>query len=258
MDLSPAHENELIDQVLRDTVRVDPTQLRPMLRLAALGLVNSAWRNTCVEDWHAEGRLHDGDMLRINAQMNWRLDLLLWRWRAQMGISSNAPASCLDDISFYDLRWLGGRIYQWIVNPSRRLPTGACVRDVAGEDLPKLGHDADQALTAFVYRAEDRPTGFAFRWAAGHGGLACGHWWGHPGWPSLVDRFIHALDDPSNQQCGDSGEFRTRLPAEPAAIQDRNSLRRILLRQPWALDFASAQWIVAAGIGYLRHREHLP
>jgi len=74
--LSPQREDELIVQILRDQVGIDPRSLRPILRLAALGLVNSAWRNTDVENWHAEGRLHDGDMLRVNSHMSWRLDQL--------------------------------------------------------------------------------------------------------------------------------------------------------------------------------------
>ncbi len=215
MELSPQREDELVVQILRDQVGIDPRSLRPILRLTALGLVNSAWRNTRVEDWHAEGRLHDGDMLRISSHMSWRLDQLLCRWRTQMGIAPDAPAHSLDEISFDDFRWLGGRIYH-------------------------------------------RGVGFAFRRAAAHGGLACRHWWGHPAWPELVDRFIRALDDPGDPHWGDNGEFRGRLRAEPAAVQDRNSLRRALLQQPWALDFGSAQWIVAAGIGYLRHRSSRP
>ncbi len=70
-------------------------------------------------------------MLRISSHMSWRLDQLLWRWRTQMGIAPDAPAHSLDEKSFDDFRWLGGRIYQWIVNPGRRLPTGVTVRDVA-------------------------------------------------------------------------------------------------------------------------------
>jgi hypothetical protein len=131
MELSPQREDELVVQILRDQVGIDPRSLRPILRLTALGLVNSAWRNTRVEDWHAEGLLHDGDMLRISSHMSWRLDQLLWRWRTQTGIAPDAPAHSLDEISFDDFRWLGGRIYQWIVNPSRRLPTGVTLRDVA-------------------------------------------------------------------------------------------------------------------------------
>jgi hypothetical protein len=254
MELSPQREDELVVQILRDQVGIEPRSLRPVLRLTALGLVNSAWRNTHVENWHAEGRLHDGDMLRISSHMSWRLDQLLWRWRIQMGIAPDAPAHSLDEIGFDDFRWLGGRIYQWIVNPGRRLPTGMTLLDLARENLPRLENDADEALTGFVYQAEGRGAGFAFRRAAAHGGLACRHWWGHPAWPELVDRFIRALDYPGDPHWGDNGEFRVRLRAEPATVQDRNSLRRMLLQQPWALDFSSAQWIVAAGIGHLRQR----
>lgn len=68
-----------------------------------------------------------------------------------------------------------------------------------------------------------------------------------------MDRFILALDDPGDPHWGADGEFRVRLRAEPAAVQDRNSLRRTLLQQPWTLHSSSAQWIVAAGIGSLRN-----
>ena len=60
--LSPADEEELSRTILRDQVGVDPRHLTPVLELAALGLINSAWRNSAVENWHAQGRLHDGDM----------------------------------------------------------------------------------------------------------------------------------------------------------------------------------------------------
>jgi hypothetical protein len=60
MELSPQREDELVVQILRDRVGIDPQSLRPILRLAALGLVNSPWRNTHVEDWHAEGRIDCG------------------------------------------------------------------------------------------------------------------------------------------------------------------------------------------------------
>ena len=67
LPLSPADEEELSRAILRDQVGVDPRHLTPVLELAALGLINAAWRNTAVENWHAQGRLHDGDMLRINS-----------------------------------------------------------------------------------------------------------------------------------------------------------------------------------------------
>jgi len=240
VELSPEREDELLVQILRDQVRVNPRRLRGILELTALGLVNSAWRNTAVENWHAEGRLHDGDMLRTNSEMSWRVRQLIWRWRSQMGLAPDALAESLDAIDFEDFRWLGSRIYQWIVNPHRRLSTGALLRDVAQEDLADLENDADRALTAFVYQGEDRGIQFAFRRTAAHGGLACRHWWGHPAWPDLVGRFFRALDDPDDSHWGPDGQFRTRLRAEPAMVQDRDGLRRTLLRQPWNLDADSA------------------
>jgi hypothetical protein len=43
--------------MLRERADIDPSRLGPVIDPAALGLVNSAWRNTCVEDWDAEGRM---------------------------------------------------------------------------------------------------------------------------------------------------------------------------------------------------------
>lgn len=54
-DLTPEREEQLICQLLRDKGGIDPDVAAPVIDLAAIGLVNSAWRNTCVEDWHAGG-----------------------------------------------------------------------------------------------------------------------------------------------------------------------------------------------------------
>lgn len=96
MPLNPADEEELSRTILRDQVGIDPRQLTPILELAAIGLINSAWRNTAVENWHAQGRLHDGDMLRINSHSTWRLRQLLFRWRAEMGFTPDSPANVLN------------------------------------------------------------------------------------------------------------------------------------------------------------------
>ena len=57
-----------------------------MLDLAAIGLVNGARRNTCVESWHVEGRLRDGDMLRVNSPTTWRVRQLVRRWMREIGL----------------------------------------------------------------------------------------------------------------------------------------------------------------------------
>ena len=60
-ELSAEQEEHLVYVMLREQGGIDPGRLGPVIDLAALGLVNAAWRNTCVEDWHAGGRMHDGD-----------------------------------------------------------------------------------------------------------------------------------------------------------------------------------------------------
>ncbi|WP_322751926.1 MULTISPECIES: hypothetical protein [unclassified Frankia] len=64
-------EQALVRAMLQYQVRIDPDDPGSVLDLAALGFVNSAWRNSPLEDWHSEGRLDDGDMLRINAHTSW-------------------------------------------------------------------------------------------------------------------------------------------------------------------------------------------
>jgi GTPase SAR1 family protein len=51
---------------------------------------------------------------------------------------------------------------------------------------------------------------------------------------------------------GPGGEYRARLPAEPAEVADRTRLRRLLLSRPWELSTDTAQWLVRADIRHAR------
>src|SRR6266511_6323170 len=55
-----------IPAFLRQEIGVDPNDAAVILNLAAIGITNGAWHNSQVEDWHGEGRIHDGGMLRTN------------------------------------------------------------------------------------------------------------------------------------------------------------------------------------------------
>jgi hypothetical protein len=79
-------------------------------------------------------------------------------------------------------------------------------------------------------RLPARPNGerprYALWRAATHGGLACRHWWGTPGWPLLVETFVAVLDDPDHDHWGPGGAWRDGLVPEPAQVADRTELRR--------------------------------
>lgn len=250
-DLTPEEEEQLTDELLRDRAGIDPGKVGPLVDLASIGLVNGAWRNTCVENWHAEGRLHDGDMLRVNSHTTWRVRQLLRRWMRETGLNAETPSPELDAITAEDVWRLTGRLYQWLTNPARKLPTGITLAQLAGDGLAEYEDCADLRLGAFGAQAEDRGTRFGFARAASHGGLACQHWWGHhPRWPAQVQRFTEALDDPADKHWTLGGKHRPS--AEPAEIADRPRLRRLLLARPWELSTDSAEWIIDAGIKYIK------
>lgn len=197
-DLSPEREEQLIEDLLRERAKIDPGKVGPVVDLAALGLVNGAWRNTCVENWHAEGRLSDGDMLRVNSHTTWRVRQLMRRWMRETGLEAESQISALDTLAMENTWWLARRLYRWLVNPARRLPTGVTLLQFAGDGLLEYQGDAEDCLIAFGAQAENRGTRFGFARTAEHGGLACSHWWGHPHWPALVDRFMTALGNPAD------------------------------------------------------------
>jgi hypothetical protein len=66
-NLRPEREEQFLTELLRERGGIDPGVAGSVLELTAIGLVNWAWRNTCVENWHVDGRLRDEDMLRINS-----------------------------------------------------------------------------------------------------------------------------------------------------------------------------------------------
>ena len=251
-DLPPEREEQLITELLRDRGGIDPGMLGPVLDLAAIGLVNGAWRNTCVESWHVEGRMRDGDMLRVNSHTTWRVRQLVRRWMREIGLEAADPTSALEGTAANDVWWLVRRLYQWLVNPSRELPTGVTLAQLAGDGLPEYEADADDSLSAFGAQAEDHGVRFGFVRTAAHGALACSHWWGHPHWPIRVERFMKALDNPADGHWGSGGEHRAGLSAEPPDVGDRTRLRRLLLSRPWDLSTDAAQWLVRAGIRYAR------
>lgn len=251
-DMAPEREEQFLAALLRERVGIDPRKVGPVVDLAAIGLVNGAWRNTCVENWHAEGRIYDGDMLRVNSHTTWRVRQLMHRWLRETGLNAAAPVSELDGMMADYVWWLARRLYQWLVNPARKLPTGMTLAQLAGDGLAEYEDDANERLSAFGAQAEERGALIGFARTAAHGGMACSHWWGHPRWPTQVDRFMKALGDPADDHWGPAGKYRAELPAEPVDVADRARLRHLLLSQPWDLSTDAAQWLVDAGIRYVK------
>lgn len=194
--MTPEAEEAMVGRMLRHQVGIDPDRLDQVLDLAAVGIVNSTWRNSPVEDWHAgTGPLDDGDMLRINAYTTWRVRRICRRWRADVGLRRDSDADILDELHADDLDWLAVRIFRWMTDPKRRLPIGVTLGELAGAGLSELVDHVDLTLGSMATTAERYGVRHALWKAAAHGGLACRHWWGTPTWPATVFAFLAALDD---------------------------------------------------------------
>jgi hypothetical protein len=171
-------------------------------------------------------------MLRINAHTTWRVREILRRWRAEHQVQAAAPIAALERLGPSAFDWLAVRLFQWLVRPNRRLSIGVTLADVAGDDFAQFEDHADLTLGGFAAGVERRGPRHALWRAAAHGGQACQHWWGTPGWPRLVARLLEALDDPDHPHWGEGAKWRGDLWPEPTQVADRGGLRRTLLQLP--------------------------
>jgi hypothetical protein len=175
--------------VLREQIGVDPSSPFVVQNLAAIGITNGTWRNSPLEDWHGEGRIHDGGMLRVNvATTKLVRDVLtdhLGEIVGDEGVALTAIGDLVDlEANFSDELFVS--IFEWLADPVRVLPDGRTLRQLAGEDLNELVDHMDRTLGGIAASAERRGLDFALLRAAAHGGLACSHWWGTPWWPDIV------------------------------------------------------------------------
>ncbi|HEX5596433.1 MAG TPA: hypothetical protein VFX61_10505 [Micromonosporaceae bacterium] len=231
---------------------VDPDRLGAVLDVAAVGIVNSAWRNSVVENWHAgRGPLSDADMLVINSHSTWRVRQLAHRWRRDLGLRYDTPAIAIDD-SAGDFDWLGSRLYAWFASPHRKLPTGQVLGGLAGDDLAEYAQHAAGVLGGLLAQADTLGVAGSLWRAALHGGLACRHWWDTPTWPQLVNDCVGAAFDGDHEYWSRYGHQLRDLPAAPVQIATPEAMRSILLRRPWTLQAASADWLIRLGIGFFQ------
>jgi hypothetical protein len=243
-----------IPVLLRQEVGVDPNDAGVILNLAAIGITNGAWRNSQVEDWHGDGRIYDGGMLRTNVATT----------KLVRGVVDDYLGEVFDDegnilFTTEDLADLEGDlsdelfldIFERLSDPERVLPDGRTLRRLAGKDLDGLVDHMDKALGAIATSVERHGLDFALQRAAAHGGLACSRWWGTPWWPDIVGEFLARLDNPLHRHWGEAGERHARLPAQPPEVADRRLLRALLLESPEELSEEGAEFCVAAGIGYI-------
>lgn len=239
---------------LREHVGVDPNDAAVVLDLAAIGITNGTWRNSPLEDWHGEGRIHDGGMLRANVATTKLVRSILDDHLDNAFAYAGEELVATEDLAELDSDFtdeLFADVFQRLSDPDRVLPDGRTLGQLAGKQLDELADHMDQALGGVAASAERRGLDFAAQRAALHGGLACDHWWGTPWWPDVVAGFLARLEDPHHRHWGEAGERYARLPAQPVEVADRRRLGALLLNTPEALSEDAAEFCVTAGIRFV-------
>jgi len=173
--------------VLREQIGVDPNNPSVVLNLAAIGITNGTWRNSPLEDWHGEGRIHDGGMLRANVATTKLVRGVLTDHLGKIVGHEGVALTAIEDLA--DLRAdfsdeLFVSIFERLADPVRVLPDGRTLRQLAGGDLDELVDHMDRALGGIAASAELHGLDFTLLEAAAHGGLACSHWWERRGGPT--------------------------------------------------------------------------
>jgi hypothetical protein len=243
-----------IPVLLRQEVGVDPNDAAVILNLAAIGITNGAWRNSQVEDWHGDGRIYDGGMLRTNVATTKLVREALDDHLGDVFDDEGDVLFATEDFADLDSdlsNELFLDIFERLSDPERLLPDRRTLRQLAGEDLDRLVDHMDRTLGGIAASAERHGLDFALQRAAVHGGLACTRWWGTPWWPDIVAEFLARLDNPQHRHWGEAGERYARLPAQPPEVADRRLLRALLLEAPEELSEEGAEFCVDAGIGYI-------
>ncbi len=253
IDLEP--DPARITVLLREQVGIDPNDPAIVLDLAAIGITNGTWRNSPLEDWHGEGRIYDGGMLRTNVATTKLVREVLSDHLGEIFDDEDAPLIATEDLADLEADFsdeLFMTMFQRLSDPDRVLPDGRTLRQLADEDLGELVDHMDRALGGIAVSANRHGLDLALQRAAAHGGLGCAHWWGTPWWPDIVAEFLARLEDPRHPHWGKARDWYARLPDQPPEVADRRRLRTLLVDAPEALSDGGAEFCVEAGIGFIR------
>jgi hypothetical protein len=192
MDLQP--EPIMIRAFLRQEVGIDPNDAAVvLLDLASLGITSSAWRNSPLEDWHSQGRIHDGGMLRANVATT---KLVLEVFADYLGEDLDDEEDVItatEDFADFDSDFtdeLFIAIFERLSDPDRVLPDGRTLLQLAGEDLDELTGHMDTTIGGIAASAERDGLDFALQRADALAGWRADTGGEHPGgqtsWPSFL------------------------------------------------------------------------
>lgn len=219
---------------------VDPDDREVMLDMVAVAMTAMAWRNTVMEDWHAEGRLADHEMMRANAQTTRIARQALTECGVAHGQWTSAAAAAR-------FRRAVTQFFRKGFGADRILPDGRTLSSLGQEELPALRDHAERWLLGKSELTDQHGLSTTVLLFAIIALSTNSHWWLMPTWPAHVNAFRAKLADPADQHW----KVSPHPGPVPAPVDTRDELARLLLSGPDLLPAEVADYCIRASIGYV-------
>jgi hypothetical protein len=132
-----------------------PLTLAVVARVAAVGITHDAWRSGPVEDWHAAGRISDGQMMRISSMTTWEVEGHIAEWCADLGLEADGTIDELDNVDGQEFDFLAAQLLEWITDRTRVLANYQMLAEIADDgELGQLFTHAEGVFERMIDEAD--------------------------------------------------------------------------------------------------------
>jgi hypothetical protein len=171
---------------------VDPDDDAALRWAVAVRAAHLLWRNTVLEDWHAAGRLHDGEMMRNNSAVVKLIRFYL-----------DPEGTDWDQVAAV------------VTAADRPLADGRTLGEVGAPDLAALRSAAAAAAANLLDMQHELGVQAVWLRLAASPGLSGNQWHGMPAWPGIVEDFCAAVADPTHEHLSPDQRERLWSTASP-------------------------------------------
>lgn len=245
-DEAAAHDDEHSAAQLRAELGLDPLNLFTVTDLAAVGIVEGTWQATAPAV-QPEVPISKGDLWRVLCYHRHSAQRWFRSWCAKLGLDETSTIDDLAAVHGGDLREPLQAFGGWLTDPTRSLPSGHTVGQLAGTAHGVFCDIVAHNLSTIVEYNREGGLRHGLLIAAARGGLSSTRY-GTPGWASTVDLVAPMLTEPNHPDWGPHaaahGGIAALLPVY--AEHEFSEVRNTLTAKPWRVDSATADCVVTA------------
>ncbi|MEV0649128.1 hypothetical protein AB0I28_28130 [Phytomonospora sp. NPDC050363] len=245
-DEAADNDDDYNDAQLRAELDLDPANLFTLTDLAAVGIVEGTWQATSPAV-QPEVPISKGDLWRVLCYHRHSAQRWFRSWCAKLGLDANSTVADLAAVHGGDLREPLQAFGGWLTDPTRSLPSGHTIGQLAGTSHGVFCDIVAHNLSTIVEHNRSGGLRHGLLVAAARGGLSRNRY-GTPGWPSTVDLVAPMLTEPNHPDWGPHAAAHGGIAALLPVYADNefSVVRDTLTAKPWRVDSATADCVVTA------------